>query len=609
MVTVIDPRLQEFTRGFPGSELGARQEEIILSVLLTGAGVARGSGDRVSNAFVPLPKLGNEGIFSGSGRPRHDKEQPRSGQRSSDTKLQTSEILAMVTDHLLIRRAGRELDRALRTARVRDAGIADDGSIAVVTAARAQVRVLHVLPFGTPPLVWLGDDDALALEGEPAWLRAAGRVVRGLRVTAIRARRGDRVLKVELEGRSPFGVADRYALIVELVPRFGNVILLKGETVVAAAKTFSPGQNPARSIEIGEAYAPPPAPDWTIPRLLAASWSESQAPELESLADGDGPVHVYRRDGKLVAVHLVPLPQYSDCEHTVVPLLLDVFREAAAAGGRTSRADRVQAQRNALLREVGRRREAAQGRLQAMDDRAVTLARRDELRRAGEAIYAYLQQVEAGASRFVTPDEERLAVELDPSLSPKENARHYFARYRKAQTSQEHLQRRRPSLERELTELDTLLWEIERADDEGVREIAADLHGKPVQRSARRPMTMELPSGARLYVGRSPRENAEVTFRVGRPDDLWFHARNVPGAHVLLHAAPGIEPAPDEIATAARLAAQHSRARGSTAVDVDYTPRKFVRKQRDGKPGMVWYTNFKTIRVTPDQLDAERRTK
>lgn len=604
MVTVVDPRFQEFTRGFPGSELGARQEEIILSVLLAVARFARGSRDRVSNTFVPLPKLGNESIFSGSGRPRHDKEQPRSGQRSSDTKLQTSDILAMVTDHLLIRRAGRELDRALRGARVRDVGISSDGSVAIVMALRSQVRVLHVAPFGTPPLVWLDDDDALRLEGEPSWLRATGTVLRGLRVTAVRARRGDRVLRVEFEGRSPFGVPDRSALVLELVPRFGNVVLLKGDTIVAAAKTFSRAENPARSVEIGDAYEPPPAPAWSVPRLLASSWPESQTPQLEALADGEGPVHVYRRDGKLVAVHLVPLQQDDDCEHASAPVLLDVFREAATAGVRAQRADRTQSQRDSLLRELRRRREAAQGRLEALEDRAVTLARRDELRRAGDAIYAYLPQIDAGASRFVTPDDERLVVELDPRLTPKENARRYFERYRKAQASQGHLQRRRASLEKEAIELDTLLWEVERADDESLSEIAADLHGKPRKRSTRRPLGIDLPSGARLYVGRSPRENAEVTFRLGRPDDLWFHARNVPGAHVVLHAAPGVEPADADIAAAARLAATNSRARGSSAVDVDYAPRKFVRKQRDGKPGMVWYTNFKTLRVAPDQVDA-----
>ena len=100
--------------------------------------------------------------------------------------------------------------------------------------------------------------------------------------------------------------------------------------------------------------------------------------------------------------------------------------------------------------------------------------------------------------------------------------------------------------------------------------------------------------GARIYVGRSPRENVEVTFKIARPDDLWFHARGIPGSHVVLQTAPGSAPSADDLAAAADLAATHSKARNAPRVDIDYTERKYVRKQRDAGPGMVWYTNART---------------
>lgn len=517
----------------------------------------------------------------------------------------------MVTDHLLIHRAARELDRILRLRRVRDLGRADDGSIGLDLGGAAGGS-LRVLPFGTPPLVWLAVSDALSLDSEPAWLRAAAAVVRGLRVVGVRARRTDRVLRIDLEGRSRFGIADRCALILELVPRFGNVVLLKGETVVAAAKTFSPFENPMRSIEIGGTYVAPPAPTWKIPRLLAGLWSESQAAELEAIADGDAPVHVYRRDGRIVAVHLVPLPQYAELEHTTAARLLDVFAEVAAHARGDGRSGRSQRRRETLLRTLRERSAAIDSQLRSLREREAQAARRDDLRRAGETIYAYLREIPDGAQGFEPSGEPGYFIELDPAQSAKANAARYFERYRKAGASLAHIAKRRVVLERERSELEMLLWETERADADALREISDDLRGEVSRRSrggraqprptrAHRVVPLELASGARIYVGRSPRENVEVTFRIARPDDLWFHARGIPGAHVVLHPASGAEPSREEIATAAGIAAHNSRAAGSAAVDVDYTARKFVRKQRDGKPGMVWYTNFKTIRVAPDQ--------
>jgi len=148
-----------------------------------------------------------------------------------------------------------------------------------------------------------------------------------------------------------------------------------------------------------------------------------------------------------------------------------------------------------------------------------------------------------------------------------------------------------------------LAFEAERADAPTLPELEADLdalEGRPPQRAPqsaakrRAPLRLERPSGARIYVGRSPRENAEVTFRIARPDDLWFHARGIPGSHVVLQPPPGADPNDDDLAAAADLAATHSKAKHAPRVEIDYTERKYVRKQRDGAPGLVWYTNART---------------
>ena len=456
--------------------------------------------------------------------------------------------------------------------------------MAIVFGGKGSETTLEVDPFATPPLVWLSQMEP-TLGPEPGWMRSIGATLRGLTLQAVRSRAGDRVIALEFEGRSRFGIADRSRCILELVPRFGNLLLLRGETIVAAAKTFSPAENPLRSVQIGGAYEPPPLPPGPPrpPRLIAPA----DAAEAEAAATDLRPVHVYRRDGELLQVHLVPLAQYGDVEHTTAPELLPVWAEFATRGHAGRRRGAADRRRDALLGALVRRRDAIAEQLEQLTVRERELGERDKLRAAGEQIYARLSRMK--------PQRQAEA---------KADAARYFERYKKAGAALPRLSQRRSTLERERTEIETLLWEVERADAGALEEIARDLEGKPSptqQRRAvpRKPLTIDLPSGSRIYVGRSPRENAEVTFEIARPNDLWFHARNTPGAHVILTQGGRASPSDDDIAQAAAVAAFNSRAGDNAHVEVDYTRRKNVRKQKSAAPGMVWYTDFKTIRVSP----------
>ena len=122
----------------------------------------------------------------------------------------------------------------------------------------------------------------------------------------------------------------------------------------------------------------------------------------------------------------------------------------------------------------------------------------------------------------------------------------------------------------------------------------------------RKPLEFRTAAGSRIVVGRSPAENADVTFRLARPDDLWFHAQGMPGAHVVLARDDREAPPADEIVIAASLAAFHSKARANAKVPIDYTQRKYVRKQQDAPPGLVWYTHPKTILAEPITEDGIR---
>jgi predicted ribosome quality control (RQC) complex YloA/Tae2 family protein len=558
----------------------------------------------------------------------------------------------MVTDWILMRRVAVELERALKSGRVVDVGLLEDGRFALrVGALRGRLdTTLAVDAFGSPPLPTLTTEE-IALAGDPGWTRAVSAALRGMRVAGVRARRGDRVLVLTFSTQSRFGVESEARLVLELIPRYGNVVLLRDRTVIAAAKQFSPAENEARSIQAGQPYAPPPLPQSRldlpgfvaaldgdrgarvralgafrplVPRLMAESliaeaevlpwpsssdlalWLERRSQAILDSTEGEpeglGDVHVYFEGERLVQAHVVKLAQYASLRHETAPQLLPLLALARSGDDALKDSGKLERRRSALALRMRKRSEAVAKELASVEARRDDAAGREALRLAGDAIYTHAHEIPAGATSFVPGTQPELTIALDPLLDPKSNAQTYFAKYRKAADALPHLDERRALLAARRASYDELLFELERADAAAVDEIEAaldELDGRrsTTQKPTRKPrplLRIERPSGARIIVGRSPRENNEVTFRLAKPDDLWFHARNIPGSHVVLQAPPGGEPDESDLDAAADLAAAHSRAKQSPRVEIDYTERKYVRKQRDGAPGLVWYTNART---------------
>ena len=154
----------------------------------------------------------------------------------------------MLTDWLIVRRLAAELERALRGARLRDVGRLADGRFGL----RVPAGILAIDAFGPTPIVALEAD--APLDRTAGWTRTMADALVGLRIDTIRARRGDRLIAIDCSSRSRFGVASGYRLVVELVPRFGNIVLLKDETIVSAAKEFSRADNARRATNVGDPY-------------------------------------------------------------------------------------------------------------------------------------------------------------------------------------------------------------------------------------------------------------------------------------------------------------------------------------------------------------------
>lgn len=493
----------------------------------------------------------------------------------------------MLTDWLLIRRLALELAQRFQGARVRDVGQLDDGRFALALWSRGREYLVCADVFAPTPVLTVEHGD-LPIAVEPGFVRAAGAALRGTTLTAVLSRRGDRLLRMEFGSRSRFGVEDRLSLVFELVPRFGNIVLLKGDTIVAAAKEFAPSQNAVRSVQSGDAYEPPPLRPGKSSPLL----SQEQAAQLgENLPDED--LHVYRRDGALVQAHVVELPQYAELRHERSGSLLDLLAEARETNVHAQQSDRVAKRRNALQRALDAREKKLRSELSQTEGKLREAEKREGLREQGETIYATLHEL---------PPEER--------DEAKERAAKLFVKYKKAGGAVPHLERRRAELLEALDDLLQIRWEVERAADSELEDAAQAVAAlEPQQRSTikhpagrkRRPLQFETPSGSRIYVGRTPIENADLTFRVARPDDLWFHVQNQPSAHVILQRHDRTQPPHEDLLAAAALAALHSKAKNSPRVTVDYTQRKHVRKRPAAAPGLVFYTHPKSLYVAPER--------
>ena len=198
-------------------------------------------------------------------------------------------------------------------------------------------------------------------------------------------------------------------------------------------------------------------------------------------------------------------------------------------------------------------------------------------------------------------------ITLDASLSPSENAQKLFRLYRRKQAAAQRVPSLIEDVALELAHLDQLDTEIALAEDRaqldqierGLQE-SGHIRGQRVQTAggAGEPLQVRSPDGTLILVGRNSRQNEEVTFSRGGSDDVWLHAHGVPGSHVVIKSAGGaIEE--ETLVVAAGLAAYYSAARNEGRVQVDYTPRRYVRRIRGGRPGMVIYRHQETLIVAP----------
>ncbi len=233
----------------------------------------------------------------------------------------------------------------------------------------------------------------------------------------------------------------------------------------------------------------------------------------------------------------------------------------------------------------------------------------------GELLNAWSYMLPVGEKTVTVQnyyDENReLVIPVDPDLSIADNAKKYFDRYGKQKRTAQALSQQIPETEDEISHLSSILTSIDLSTDNDallqIREEMAESHyirkipsgkGKAVK-SHSRPYHYLSSDGFHIYVGKNNLQNDELTHRFAKGNDLWFHAKKMPGSHVIL-VTEGREVPDRAYEEAGALAAYYSSGRDNEKVEIDYVPKKEVKKPAGGKPGfVVYYTNYSLIAV-PD---------
>jgi predicted ribosome quality control (RQC) complex YloA/Tae2 family protein len=398
----------------------------------------------------------------------------------------------------------------------------------------------------------------------------------GARLAAIETLPGDRVVALRFEG--PRGES---RLVAELTGRHGNVFLVGADGIIRASAARNLSER--RRLVPGERYAAPAPP----------------------------PAAAVERAGDVPRFPPVPGGRF--------PLSAAIERDYAAREEARALAEGRRRLRDPVRAAVARATRA----LARLAEEAARVPAAEADRRAADVLKANLSRVRRGMSEVAVtewteagPREVRIA--LDPALSPRANVERHYRRYRRIVESAARVDARAVEVRAREGALRALLArieaaslaELERLEKEARRLGAAPRPAASPRRRREEPAlpyrTFRSVARTAILVGRGAERNDALTLRVARGNDLWLHARGVPGAHVVVRLEKGKSPDQETLLDAAHLAAHFSDVRGAPRVDVAYTRAKYVRKHKGAPPGAVGFSQEKVIALRLEPARIER---
>ena len=496
----------------------------------------------------------------------------------------------------------------------------------------------------------------------------------GGRVTSIEQKGLERILTFNIQSYNELRESCQLQLICEIMGKHSNIILVNPETglILDGIKRYSHLVSRHREVLPGKPYISPPAQGKRNP--LHLSYEEMETGLLEqigktlpralvSLLDGFSPllakelviranldadtkvescgVYDFRNlfdslQGFLQelkaenpspsiskpglqpkvfsAFRLTQFPSENLLHPPSVNEAIDKFHDSQIKEEIFNRAK--QKYKNLVQKEITRCEKKASLQRETIDG-ALTL---EDLRIKGELLLANLYQIKQGESQvalenFYDPKGRPILIDLQPQLTPPQNAERYFRQYNKTKNAAKRAQIYYDKTKSELDYLEAVLHDLETAStEEELTDISKELQQQEYlkitpSRKRKEKIVSEKPKltsilssdGFTILIGKNNRQNDYLTLKVAKDKDIWFHTKDIPGSHVVVINTQGKSLPRQTLIEAGMVAAYFSKGRLGSNIPVDYTERKHVRKPSGAKPGVVIYDNHSTLFVTPDE--------
>ena len=455
----------------------------------------------------------------------------------------------------------------------------------------------------------------------------------------------DRVVYFEFLTRNELGDKLPLLLSTEIMGRYSNVILINQSTnkIIDTIKHVGMDQNRYRTLLPGATYRQPPTQDKENPFEQESNTFEEliqKYPNREVLADSL--LKQYQgisRDNALaladklhssnnyvqafndfLAMTENPIPTMNsnnfsiftdnpnDKKFSTLSEMLDVFYHTKA------NRDRVQQQGGQLLHVIRKNLQRNKKKLKKLSNELKATENANEYRIKGEVLTTYLYQIKRGMTKITLPNfydnNKEITISLSNQLSPSQNAQKYFKKYQKLKNAVTFVNEQIELTKKEVAYLEEIQTQIELATPADLDDIKTELQQegyikKKQQKSKRssrvkinKPETFVASDGTEILVGKNNLQNEKLTLHTAKKTDIWLHAKNIPGSHVIIKSN---NPSDETLFEAAMLAAYFSKFRSSANVPIDYVQVKNIRKPNGSKPGFVIYEGQKTLTVTPTE--------
>ncbi|MBN2829577.1 MAG: DUF814 domain-containing protein [Candidatus Cloacimonetes bacterium] len=381
----------------------------------------------------------------------------------------------------------------------------------------------------------------------------------------------DRIVKLWFKKRDIYNDTTTYVLVLELIPRFQNIILCKEEEsdliIIESLRKFSFSENNQRQILLNIPYIQPET--------------------------------TYQVDDREV---VYPLQIHTECFNWEGNDVNTWFKELFY---QVELQKRLQQKKNDKKKVINKNLKKVQGKLKKQQLELLNAEKETEWQHKAELLKHNLHAFKSGMKSvevidYYSETQEQVTIELLPDKKPVENLQYYIKKYRKAKSGREKIKEHITATQNELQALTDILDSVDSVVSyaDFVNSYSSEKHSKYNQEALpfRR---LRINANWEIMIGRKARENDLLTGRVAKPTDWWFHTRIYQGTHVVLRNYAKLTPNDDLIEVCCRLAAYYSKAKTSINVPVDYTQIRFVTKPRGAAPGYVIYKNQKTVFVNP----------